>query len=444
MGHSIGEYVAACLAGVFTLEEALQLVALRGRLMQGMPAGAMLSVALPEAELRGMLPDRLALAAVNSTSLCVVAGESDEIDEFARLLEGKGCACRRLHTSHAFHSHMMDPILPEFADRVRSIRLKEPEIPFISNVSGTWITPEEATDPEYWVRHLRSAVRFADGLDELLSNPRAVFIEAGPGNALSTFVRKHLAASRERVAVNLLRHPQEGDSDSAYLLHKIGRLWLAGIDIDWAGFYAHERRRRVELPTYPMERQRYWLDEAQQPLAAGRPTAAERGQNPNMADWFYYPSWERTVLQEGSDKPDEDGKHDWLIFADGCGIADELAALVRKEGHRAVLVEAGPAFAMRDDDTFTLSPASAEQYALLLEDLRARELMPDRVVHLWNVTAADEEFPDGNGSGAEAESERRQQEPRVLQLDLPRASAFANRRSLRMSASRPCRPICRR
>lgn len=129
MGHSIGEYVAACLAGVFTLEEALQLVALRGRLMQGMPAGAMLSVALPEAELRGMLPDRLALAAVNSTSLCVVAGESDEIDEFARLLEGKGCACRRLHTSHAFHSHMMDPILPEFADRVRSIRLKEPEIP---------------------------------------------------------------------------------------------------------------------------------------------------------------------------------------------------------------------------------------------------------------------------------------------------------------------------
>ncbi|CAH8709848.1 type I polyketide synthase [Paenibacillus thiaminolyticus] len=411
MGHSIGEYVAACLAGVFTLEEALQLVALRGRLMQGMPAGAMLSVALPEAELRGMLPDRLALAAVNSTSLCVVAGESDEIDEFARLLEGKGCACRRLHTSHAFHSHMMDPILPEFADRVRSIRLKEPEIPFISNVSGTWITPEEATDPEYWVGHLRSAVRFADGLDELLSNPRAVFIEAGPGNALSTFVRKHLAASRERVAVNLLRHPQEGDSDSAYLLHKVGRLWLAGIDIDWAGFYAHERRRRVELPTYPMERQRYWLDEAQQPLAAGRPTGPRSGgKNPNMADWFYYPSWERTVLQEGSDKPDEDGKHEWLIFADGCGIADELAALVRKEGHRAVLVEAGPAFAKRDDDTFTLSPGSAEQYAQLLEDLRARELMPDRVVHLWNVTAADEELPDGNGSGAEAESERRQQE----------------------------------
>ncbi|MDU5142212.1 MAG: type I polyketide synthase [Paenibacillus dendritiformis] len=415
MGHSIGEYVAACLAGVFTLDEALQLVALRGRLMQGVPAGAMLSVALPEPELRGMLPDRLALAAVNSTSLCVVAGESADIDEFARRLEAAGCACRRLHTSHAFHSHMMDPILPEFAERVRSIRLKEPAIPFISNVSGTWITAEEATDPEYWVRHLRSAVRFADGLDELLSNPRAVFIEAGPGNALSTFVRKHLAASRDRVAVNLMRHPQEADSDSAYLLHKIGRLWLAGIDIDWAGFYAHERRRRVELPTYPMERQRYWLDEAQQPLSPGRPSGPRSGgKNPNMADWFYYPSWERTVLQEVPDKPDGDGRHDWLIFADGCGLADELAALVRKEGHRAVIVEADAAFAKRDADAFALAPAAAEQYSLLLEELRAREFTPDRVVHLWNVSPAVEELPDGDCSGAEpgaqAESERRQQE----------------------------------
>ncbi|MEB9896098.1 SDR family NAD(P)-dependent oxidoreductase [Bacillus cereus] len=413
MGHSIGEYVAACLAGVFTLDEALQLVALRGRLMQGMPAGAMLSVALPEPELRGMLPDRLALAAVNSTSLCVVAGESADIDEFARRLEAAGCACRRLHTSHAFHSHMMDPILPEFAERVRSIRLKEPAMPFVSNVSGTWITQEEATDPEYWVGHLRSAVRFADGLDELLSNPRAVFIEAGPGNALSTFVRKHLAASRDRAAVNLLRHPQEADSDSAYLLHKIGRLWLAGIDIDWGGFYAHERRRRVELPTYPMERQRYWLDEAQQPLSPERPAGPRgRGKNPNMADWFYYPSWERTVLQEVPDKPDGDGRHDWLIFADGCGLADELAALARQEGHRAVMVEAGTAFAKRDPDTFTLAPAVAEQYALLLEELRAREFTPDRVVHLWNVSAAEEEVPDWDGSGAkaQAESERRQQE----------------------------------
>lgn len=415
MGHSIGEYVAACLAGVFTLDEALQLVALRGRLMQGMPAGAMLSVALPEPELRGMLPDRLALAAVNSTSLCVVAGESADIDEFARRLEAAGCACRRLHTSHAFHSHMMEPILPEFAERVRSIRLKEPAMPFISNVSGTWITPEEATDPEYWVGHLRSAVRFADGLDELLSNPRAVFIEAGPGNALSTFVRKHLAASRDRVAVNLMRHPQEADSDSAYLLHKIGRLWLAGIDIDWGGFYAHERRRRVELPTYPMERQRYWLDEAQQPLSPERPAGPRgRGKNPNMADWFYYPSWERTVLQEVPDKPDGDGRHDWLIFADGCGLADELAALARQEGHRAVMVEAGTAFAKRDPDTFTLAPAVAEQYALLLEELCAREFTPDRVVHLWNVSPADEKLPDGDCSGAEAgaqaESEGRQQE----------------------------------
>lgn len=414
MGHSIGEYVAACLAGVFTLEAALELVALRGRLMQGLPAGSMLSVALPESELRSLLPQRLALAAVNSSALCVVAGESAEIDAFARLLDGKGFACRRLHTSHAFHSHMMDPILAAYADKVRAIRLAEPTMPFISNVSGTWITAEEATDAEYWVRHLRSAVRFADGLDELLSNPRAVFIEAGPGNALCTFVRKHLAASRERVAVNMLRHPQEAASDSAHLLHKIGRLWLAGVDMDWTGFYAHERRRRIELPTYPMERQRYWLDEQSQPLAAGRPSVPRSGgKNPNMADWFYYPSWERALLQERPEERQQNG-HRWLVFADGCGVADELAARVRHEGDRVAIVKAGAAFATHDDGTFTLSPGSAEHYALLLEELRKRDLAPDRVAHFWNVSSAEKEAnPDVNlfGAAAEAEAvEQRQQE----------------------------------
>ncbi|WP_019424902.1 type I polyketide synthase [Paenibacillus sp. OSY-SE] len=408
MGHSIGEYVAACLSGVFPLEEALQLVALRGRLMQALPAGSMLSVALPESELRPLLPDRLALAAVNSSALCVVAGESEEIDAFARLLDDKGYASRRLHTSHAFHSHMMDPILEAFADKVRSIRLNEPAMPFISNVTGTWITPEEATDAEYWVRHLRSTVRFADGLDELLSNPRAVFIEAGPGNALSTFVRKHLAASRERAVVNLLRHPQEAVPDSAHLLHTIGRLWLAGVDMDWQGFYAHERRRRIELPTYPMERQRYWLDEQHQPLAAGRPSAPRSGKNPNMADWFYYPSWERSLLQERPDDRQPNG-HSWLLFADGCGVADELAERVRLDGDRVATVKAGAAFAAHDDGTFTLSPGSAKHYALLLEELRKRDFTPDRVAHLWSVSTPDEEVgPAGMSSGSETAEQRQQ------------------------------------
>ncbi|WP_098748977.1 type I polyketide synthase [Paenibacillus sp. EZ-K15] len=412
LGHSIGEYVAACLAGVFTLEDALQLVALRGRLMQGLPAGSMLSVAMSEAELRPLLPDHIALAAVNSSSLCVVSGTSAEIDAFSRLLEDKGCACRLLHTSHAFHSHMMDPILAAFADKVRSIQLHEPELPFISNVSGTWITSEEATDAEYWVRHLRSTVRFADGLAELLNNPRSVFIEAGPGNSLSTFVRKHEAGSRDRIVVNMLRHPQEAVSDTAHLLNKIGRLWLAGIDINWTGYYAHERRRRIELPTYPMERQRYWLDDEQQPLTGARPSSAPRGgKNSDMADWFYYPSWERALLEEQPEESHQNGhnSHNWLVFKDDCGIADELAASIQNMGERTVMVKAGNAFCAHENGTFTLSPSSAEHYVRLLEELQKRDFVPDRVAHLWNVSSSGDEEEEMERSNTEA-VERRQQE----------------------------------
>ncbi|WP_068774981.1 SDR family NAD(P)-dependent oxidoreductase [Paenibacillus sp. FJAT-26967] len=409
LGHSIGEYVAACLAGVFTLADALQLVALRGRLMQGLPAGSMLSVAMPEAELRALLPDHLALAAVNSSSLCVVSGTSEQIQAFSRLLEDQGCACRLLHTSHAFHSHMMDPILTAFADQVRSIPLKEPLLPFISNVTGTWITPEEASDADYWVRHLRSTVRFADGLAELLNNPRSVFIEAGPGNSLSTFVRKHEAGSRERIIVNMLRHPQEAVSDTEHLLNKIGRLWLAGIDIDWTGYYAHERRRRIELPTYPMERQRYWLDDEQQPLPGARSSSARRGgKNPNMADWFYYPSWERALLEEHPEERQQNG-HNWLVFTDNCGIADELAACVQSEGDRVAMVKAGNAFGAHENGTFTLVPGSAEHYIRLLDELRKQDFVPDRVAHLWNVSSSGEEEEEKEYSDAEA-IERRQQE----------------------------------
>ncbi|UHA74003.1 type I polyketide synthase [Paenibacillus sp. 481] len=406
IGHSIGEYVAACLANVFPLEDALTLVALRGRLMQSLPAGSMLSVAMPELELRALLPDQLALAAVNSTTLCVVAGESEQIDAFAQQLEESGHTCRRLHTSHAFHSHMMDPILEAFADQVRSIKLQEPTTPFISNVTGTWITAEEAMDAGYWVRHLRSAVRFADGLDELLSNPRTVFVEVGPGNALGTFVRKHLAASRERVVVNMLRHPQESGQDSTHLLHKIGRLWLAGVSMDWQGFYAHERRKRVELPTYPMERQRYWLDE--QPTMAVRPSTTPSGKNPNMADWFYYPSWERALLQASPDERQPNG-YSWLLFKDECGLADEMSARLQQDGDRVAIAKAGTEFIAHDDGTFTLSPNSAEHYSLLLDELRQRDFVPDRIAHLWNVSSPKKEAVlQGTPSSTEAAEQREQ------------------------------------
>ena len=194
IGHSIGEYVAACLSGVFSLEHALKLVALRGQLMQQMPEGSMISVPLAEKQLIPLLDSHgeLSLAAVNSASYCVVSGPHDAIEAFARQLKENGHESRSLHTSHAFHSKMMEPMLKEFEDRVSEPELKEKaDIPFISNVTGTWASIKEAASPRYWSTHIRNTVRFGDGVTELLKNEAAIVVEVGPGRSLSTFVRHH-------------------------------------------------------------------------------------------------------------------------------------------------------------------------------------------------------------------------------------------------------------
>jgi amino acid adenylation domain-containing protein/FkbM family methyltransferase len=257
LGHSVGEYVAACLAGVFSLEDALRLVAARGRLMQAQPPGAMLAVALPEAEVVRLLDDGpLSLAAVNGPAACVVAGAEEDVRAFRERL-GEEVDCRLLHTSHAFHSALMDPVVEPFAELLRGIEPHPPRIPFVSNRTGTWITAAEATDPGYWTGHLRGTVRFADGLETLLAGGqrRTALLEVGPGGTLGAFAGK----SADLVLRSLPR-PKEDRPDLDVLLGALGRLWLAGADVDWAAVHAGERRRRVPLPAYPFERSRYWVE----------------------------------------------------------------------------------------------------------------------------------------------------------------------------------------
>lgn len=259
IGHSIGEYVAACVAGVFSLEDALALVATRGRLMQQLPTGAMLAVPLMEEEIEHLLNDELSLAGSNAPSLNVVAGSIKAIDDLQNRLTDQGVDCRRLHTSHAFHSWMMEPIIEPFRAQVEKINLKAPQIPFVSNVTGTLITQQEATNPSYWAQHLRQKVRFREGISKLLQ-PKQILLEVGPGRTLSTFARQHIEPDTQQVVLSSLRHPKDQQSDVAFLLNTLGQLWLIGLQVNWSGFYAHERRHRLSLPTYPFERQRYWID----------------------------------------------------------------------------------------------------------------------------------------------------------------------------------------
>jgi microcystin synthetase protein McyG len=223
LGHSLGEYVAACVAGVFSLDDALALVAARGRIMQAMAPGAMLSVALSEAEVLRRLPDELAVAAVNTASSTVVAGPVAAIDLLASRLDGLGVSHARLETSHAFHSSLMDPAVPQLARQVARYQRNPPALRFASNVTGAWITPEDATDPAYWARHLRATVRFADGLAAVLEDPTQVLLELGPGHALHSFVRKHAMARPGHRVVSVLGDPRYDDRTGiAALVDELG------------------------------------------------------------------------------------------------------------------------------------------------------------------------------------------------------------------------------
>jgi acyl transferase domain-containing protein len=338
IGHSLGEYVAACLAGVFTLPDALALVVARGQLMQALPGGAMLVVPLPEHELQPLLGAGCALAAVNGAALCVVSGKPAAVRALRSQLAHQNLDCRYLRTSHAFHSAMMDPMLTPFTERVGQIDLGLPTIPLISNVSGTWMTPEEATDPAYWARHVRQTVRFADGLHTLLQEPQRVLLEVGP-HMLSSLALVHPARGSEHVILSSLHAPGGTQPDTAFLLNTLGRLWLAGVVIDWAGVYANERRQRVPLPAYPFQRQRYWVETtSDQPSTVASPPAADRQPLPTAFDMLV-------------------------------GVSDDAEALARIQTILAEVWQAALGIAQidQDDDFFALGGTS-----ILVTDVIAR------------------------------------------------------------------------
>ncbi|HEX6291080.1 MAG TPA: beta-ketoacyl synthase N-terminal-like domain-containing protein [Herpetosiphonaceae bacterium] len=263
IGHSLGEYVAATLAGVLSLDDALRLVVARGRLMQTLPPGGMLSAALSEQQAQRFIDAEIALAAVNGPALCVFSGTLSAIERLEQQLTVQGIECRRLHTSRAFHSPQMEPIVEPLKAELSQIALKPPKLPYLSNVTGTWITAAEATDPDYWTRHLCQTVRFGAGVEVLAHDPDRLLLEVGPGRTLTTIVRQ----ATGRLVLPTIRHPQDRQSDLTFLRATLGKLWLSGASVSWSAAAAPERRR-VLLPTYPFERQRYWLDS--QPTEAAR------------------------------------------------------------------------------------------------------------------------------------------------------------------------------
>ncbi len=373
IGHSLGEYVAACLAGVFALEDGLNLVAIRGKLMQRQPPGAMLGVNLSAAEMASFLNQDLFLAASNSPSLCTVSGTIAAVANLQKQLSTQGINCQPLHTSHAFHSPMMAGMIADFMEQLQQIHLHPPQIPFISNLTGNWILAQAATDPNYWGQHLRCPVQFEQGISELLKNSEAIFLEVGAGRTLATLTKQQAAG---RIIFSSLPHPQNKPSDVQFLLTTLGQLWLNGAKIDWEGFYCHQQRHRLPLPTYPFERQHYWID----PPKISSPRLTKKS---DLADWSYIPSWKRSVLPaiQSSLK-----QRCWVVFIDGSNLATSIVQSLQKQGHQVIQVQAGEIFSQSSDRTYTINPGDRQHYDALIAEIFAFNTAPI-FAHLWTLAS---------------------------------------------------------
>ncbi|HEX4885772.1 MAG TPA: SDR family NAD(P)-dependent oxidoreductase, partial [Casimicrobiaceae bacterium] len=389
VGHSMGEYVAACLAGVLSLDDALRLVAVRARLVDALPRGGMLAVMLPERDLVPLLPAGVSVALVNGPALCVVAGPADTVDTFAQALAARDVVVRPVRNAHAFHSRMLDPIVDAFEREVRTIALREPAIPYTSNVTGAWIAAHEATDPAYWARHANHTARFADALHAMWKLERPVLLEAGPGRTLGVLAMQHpdRRAAEDPLAVASMRQHYEHGSDDAHLWTAVGTLWLAGVPIDWAAAHRGEARRRVPLPTYPFERQTYWLPPAS--LVHG-PAPAAGG----VDGWFYAPSWESSPFPAQVDGAPLAAGTRWLVIADRNGGGARVVAALARRGQPAARARFGAAFAIEGDDAFVIDPASVASYVALLDALRRGGARALHVVHLGGLTAEGDEVSE--------------------------------------------------
>jgi acyl transferase domain-containing protein/acyl carrier protein len=401
LGYSVGEYVAACLAGVLELEDALTLVAKRALLIQQQPAGAMLAVALSEREIQPYLNSQVSLAVINAPRTCVLAGPYPAIAAVETQLAERDIVCRRVETTHAFHSTMLEPLREELTALARSLTLHTPNIPYLSDVTGTWITDEQATDPAYWAQHMCQTVRFADGVEQLLQKKDLLLLEVGPGQALCSFVRQHPACERERMALAMSTQPARYEQGTAYstLLHTLGKLWLSGVTLDWTGFYADERRHRISLPTYPFERQRYWINPPtadRQGNGASSGSSSTAGPNDDLErltdlkDWFSVPSWKQVPL--ASDYRSSsllDTPQCWLVFLDARELGKQLAHRLEEQGHYVVYARPGQSFARLNTNTYTLRPDIRADYDTLLAALAAQNHLPAQVVHLWTLDASE-------------------------------------------------------
>jgi phthiocerol/phenolphthiocerol synthesis type-I polyketide synthase E len=393
IGHSLGEYAAACLAGVFSLEDALKIVRLRGELFEELPKGGMVSVEVDEDEMRGMIGEELSIAAVNGPQQVVVSGEEEAIGELCQRMEQAGIEHQRVQIDVAAHSPLVERILDRYEGHVRAVKKGEPQGRYISNVSGKWVKNEEAMDARYWRRQLRESVRFSDGVKELVEAGAEVMVEVGPGQTLSSLVKMQKKDRQAKWVMGTMRHPQKEQDDRQYLTEAIGKLWMAGVEVDWSKYYADERRRRIGLPTYPFERQRYWI-EARRGVKGGEVGESGRskagGKRKDVKEWFYLPEWQRRELPRNEGSADVEGeKRKRCVVMAGGGLSRRLVERLEGEAWEAISVRAGDNYGRVSEKEYEIRAGEKKDYEELLKEVVSGTEEVVHIVHVWNIEDGD-------------------------------------------------------
>jgi phthiocerol/phenolphthiocerol synthesis type-I polyketide synthase E len=384
IGHSIGEYVAACISGVFSYEEALKLVVKRGELMNNLPPGAMLSVAIKEEEANVYLKEGISLAAVNGPEQVVYSGDVKLINELMERLHELKIAHVKLHTSHAFHSCTQDGILDAFRKELEKVTFNKLQYPFISNLTGEFIKQEEAMSADYWVHHLRETVRFSDGIKTLLSqNNEFLFVEVGAGQSLAKLLKQQQQSKRGTTSISLIRHPKESGDDLGYLTEGISQLWRHGVNIDWMFYYKAEKRKRISLPTYSFDRIKYPTEV--DPFEHGMSVnthSINPNKNQELKNWIYYPVWKSSALSFTEKSIQRKG---YLIFSFSDTFTDSLKTfLLRKEDDQVEII-IGESYKRESKNRYIIDPSETAHYIKLFRELNNDQLVITDIIHCWSI-----------------------------------------------------------
>jgi len=383
IGHSLGEYAAGCISGVFSFEDGIKIVSKRAELMNQVERGSMVSVVdIDENEVRAICNEGITIAAINSSTQTVVAGNNDSIEEFIETLIEKKIIHKKLNISHAFHSDMVIPILIEFEKSFNNITLNPPKIPFISSIHGNFVGNEEATSPSYWKEHINKCVRFKDGVNTLMNTTdKALFIETGPGRVLSELINIAIVNRKSYSCINMIKNPMELGSEEKYFWKSMCKIWKRGGNLKWSKYYQNDSLRKISLPHYPFERKEYPHIANPYAKIGELISNSKWSKAVGIDDWFISPSWKQSQLLKNTIGIPKSRTIVLFINKDNA-LHEKLFQKIYRENHKVVRVYLSSKYTFEGENKYHIS-SNKFDYSKLFADFKKRNIVPDHLIYLW-------------------------------------------------------------